>query len=230
LPLALPVTAALLIVDGAFFVANLWKIADGGWLPLTFAALLFIVMVTWRTGVEAIRATLAQPAADGEKFLADLKSGAIPRVEGTTIFLTRSTQRVSRLVMNHARFVGALPRNVIALGVFFEDTPRVRGLNCTLVEHIGEGLWHVIVKFGFFEIPDVRAALSQAQALGHAIDLSEAKFVGSRDLVVSKKVSPALKGWRMTLFAFLYRNSAKVVDRFNLEPERVVEIARQIEI
>jgi KUP system potassium uptake protein len=230
LPLALAVTSAFLIVDSAFFVANLWKIADGGWLPLSFAALLFIVMVTWRTGVEAIRATLVQPSSDGERFLADLRSGVIPRVPGTTIFLTRSTQRISRLVMDHARFVGVLPSNVIALGVFFEDTPRVRGPNCTLVEHIDEGLWHVIVKFGFFEIPDVGAALSQAQGLDPGIDLAEAKFVGSRDLVVRKKIRPALKGWRMTLFAFLYRNSAKVVDRFNLEPERVVEIARQIEI
>jgi KUP system potassium uptake protein len=34
----------------------------------------------------------------------------------------------------------------------------------------------------------------------------------------------------MALFAFLYRNSVKVVDRFNLPPEHVVEIARQIEI
>jgi len=230
LPLALTVTSAFLIVDSAFFVANLWKIADGGWLPLCFAALLFIVMITWRTGVEAIRATLVQPSTDGEKFLADLRSGAIPRVPGTTIFLTRSTQRVSRLVIDHARFVGVLPSNVIALGVLFEDTPRVRGPNCTLVEHIDGGLWHVIVKFGFFEIPDVRAALSQAQGLDPGIDLAEAKFIGSRDLVVRKKIRPALKGWRMTLFAFLYRNSAKVVDRFNLEPERVVEIARQIEI
>jgi KUP system potassium uptake protein len=34
----------------------------------------------------------------------------------------------------------------------------------------------------------------------------------------------------MALFAFLYRNSVKVVDRFNLAPDNVVEIARQIEI
>jgi len=230
LPLVVVVTATFLIVDGAFFVANLWKIADGGWLPLTFAGVLFIVMVTWRTGVEAIRATLVQPSEEGDRFLAELRSGAIPRVDGTTVFLTRSTQKVSRLVMNHARFAGALPRNVIALGVFFEDMPRVRGLNCTLVENIGEGIWHVIVRFGFFEIPDLRQALSQAHGLDKSIDLAAATFVGARDLVVRKKVKPALRGWRMALFAFLYRNSAKFVDRFNLEPERVVEIARQIEI
>jgi KUP system potassium uptake protein len=39
-----------------------------------------------------------------------------------------------------------------------------------------------------------------------------------------------MRGWRLALFAFLYRNSVKLVDRFNLAPENVIEIARQIAI
>jgi KUP system potassium uptake protein len=227
---AIAVAGSLLVVDTGFFLANLWKVADGGWLPLTFAAVLFAVMVTWRTGVDAIRAALMQSPEAGEKFLADLKSGAILRVNGTTVFLTRSTQKVSRLIMDHAHFVGVLPRHAIALSIVFENTPRVSGPKCTLVENVGEGLWHVVARFGFFEIPDLRLALNHAYGLDKAIDLDKALFIGTRDLVVRKRVAPALRGWRMALFAFLYRNSVKVVDRFNLAPENVVEIARQIEI
>ncbi len=227
---AVAVTGVLLVVDTSFFLANLWKIADGGWLPLTFAAVLFIVMVTWRTGVDAIRAALLQSPQAAEKFLADLKSGAIPRVEGTTVFLTRSTQKVSRLIMEHARFVGVLPRHAIALSIVFENTPRVDGPKCSLVENVGEGLWHVVVRFGFFEIPDLKRALAQAYELAHVVNVEKAMFVGTRDLVVCKTAAPALKGWRMALFAFLYRNSVKVVDRFDLPPDHVVEIARQVEI
>jgi KUP system potassium uptake protein len=47
---------------------------------------------------------------------------------------------------------------------------------------------------------------------------------------VHKRKDAVLRGWRLALFAFLYRNSVKVVDRFNLAPENVIEIARQIEI
>jgi KUP system potassium uptake protein len=230
LPVAALVAGFFLIVDGSFFVANLWKIADGGWLPLTFAAILFSIMVTWRSGVEAIRASLLQSPESAEKFLAALRSGSIPRVAGTTIFLTRSTQKVSRLIIEHARFVGVLPEHAVALSVVFENTPRIIGPKCSVVEHIGEGLWHVVARFGFFEIPDLRMALSQAYGLDEAIDLDKAMFVGTRDLVVSRPSAPALTGWRMALFAFLYRNSVKVVDRFNLSPDNVVEIARQVEI
>jgi len=227
---AIGVTGFFLVVDISFFLANLWKVAEGGWLPLSLAAVLFAIMVTWRTGVEAIREALLQSPATAEKFLAHLKAGAIPRVEGTTIFLTRSAQKVSRLIMDHAHFAGALPRNAIALSIVFENTPRIQGPHCSVVENVGEGLWHVVARFGFFEIPDLRRALDSARGLDPSIDISKAMFVGTRDLVVRKKVKPALRGWRRALFAFLYRNSVKVVDRFNLPPEQVVEIARQIEI
>ena len=230
LPVAVLVSGIFLTVDGSFFLANLLKIADGGWLPLSLAAALFLTMVTWRAGVDAVRAALQQTPEAAERFLSDLKNGLVPRVKGTTVFLTRSTQKVSRLVMDHARFVGVLPKHAIALSVVFESTPRVTGPNCSVVDNVGEGLWHVVARFGFFEIPDLRRALAHAPGLGQTLDFDRALFVGTRDLVVQKRKDSRLRGWRLAQFAFLYRNSVKVVDRFNLPPDNVIEIARQIEI
>jgi KUP system potassium uptake protein len=225
-----PVAAVFIVVDTSFFTANLLKIAEGGWLPLTFAAILFVVMITWRRGIESIRKTLVQSPQTAEKFLSDLRSGTIPRMDGTTVFLTRSTQKVSRLIMDHAHFVGVLPRNAIALSVVFESTPRIAGPTCAVVDNVGEGLWHLVARFGFMEIPDLRQALQKTRGLPADIDFDKAMFIGTRDLVVSRREDASLRGWRMALFAFLYRNSVKIVDRFNLEPSNAIEIARQIEI
>jgi KUP system potassium uptake protein len=227
---AVLVAGVFLVVDAGFFAANLLKIAQGGWLPLSFAAVLFVIMITWRKGVDAIRTTLAQPPEAGERFLSDLKSGIIPRVPGTTVFITRSTQKVSGLIMAHAHFVGVLPQHAIALSVVFENTPRILGPSCSVIDNVGEGLWHVVARFGFFEIPDLRRSLDQLHGLDDAVDFDKAKFVGTRDLIVHKRKGAVLRGWRLALFAFLYRNSVKVVDRFNLAPDNVIEIARQIEI
>jgi KUP system potassium uptake protein len=224
------VSGVFLVVDGGFFLANLLKIADGGWLPLSLAAILFVVMTTWRKGIEAIRAALVQPQEAVDRFLSDLKRGAIPRVAGTTIFLTRSRQKVSGLIMSHAHFTGVLPKHAIALNVQFETTPRIAGAHCTVVDNVGDGLWHLVARFGYFEIPDLRRALRDARGLDSAVDFDKALFVGTRDLIVQKRKGASLRGWRLTLFAFLYRNSVKVVDRFNLEPDNVIEIARQIAI
>jgi KUP system potassium uptake protein len=227
---AIAVIGIFIVVDTSFFTANLLKIAEGGWLPLTFAAILFVIMTTWRSGVEAIRATLVQAPNSADRFLADLRDGAIPRVAGTTVFLTRSSQKVSRVIMDHAHFVGVLPSNAIALSVVFENTPRITGPTCTVVENVGEGLWHLVARFGFLEIPDLRQALLKTHGLPKAVDFDKALFVGTRDLVVAKNKNASLHSWRLVLFAFLYRNSVKIVDRFNLEPSNVIEIARQIEI
>ncbi len=227
---AMPVAGIFIIVDSSFFLANLLKIAEGGWLPLTFAAILFLVMITWRSGIDAIRATLVHAPQSADRFLSDLKNGVIPRVEGTTVFLTRSTQKVSRVIMDHARYVGVLPRNAIALSVVFESTPRIVGPTCTVVDNVGEGLWHVIARFGFLEIPNLRQALAGTPGFGAAIDFDKALFFGTRDLVVSKRKNASMRGWRLVLFAFLYRNSVKIVDRFSLDAANVIEIARQIEI
>jgi KUP system potassium uptake protein len=228
--LAVLAGGSFFIVDLAFFSANLLKIEDGGWLPLSLAAIIFVVMTTWRQGLDAVHSGLTQTPEEVERFLSKLKSGAIPRVEGTTVFITRSNQRLSRLIVDHSRYTGVLPRRTVALSIRFETTPRIAEPKCTVVEQLADGLWLIVARFGFFEIPDLRAALNRADGLDQPIDFDRARFVSARDLVVRKAKGSALAGWRVGLFAFLYRNSAKIVDRFNLPPQRVIEIARQIEI
>lgn len=230
LPVALLVGGAFVAVDGLFFVANLAKIADGGWLPLTLAAILFVMMLTWRTGFDAVRAALACPADSEQRFLSRLAAGAIPRVPGTMVFLTRATQRVPRLIMDYLHFAGALPERVIALHVAFDELPRAAGVACAVVDEVGHGLSHVECRFGFVEIPDLRRALAGARGLDPPVDVDEAIFIGARDLVVPRSGSGTARRYRLALFAFLYRNGAKVVDRFNLPSANVVEIARQVEI
>jgi KUP system potassium uptake protein len=165
-----------------------------------------------------------------DDFLARLRRGAIPRVPGTMVFLTRSAQPIPRLVMDYVHFAGALPERVIALHVQFEEVPRAAAAARSSVDGIGEGLWHMVSRFGFLEIPDLRAALRDAPGLAPAVDVDQAVFVGARDLVVPRAHSSALRNRSLALFAFLYRNAAKSFDRFNLPVANTVEIARQIEV
>jgi KUP system potassium uptake protein len=230
LAVSLGVAGAFLCIDCGFFAANLLKIADGGWLPLSFAAALFAIMLTWRSGIDAVRAALARSPESAEQFLQDLAAGKIPRVDGTMVFLTRSTQKVPRLVMDHVHYMGALPRQLISLSVVFTENPRAAGSGCAVITQVAEGWYQVVAEFGFVEIPDLRLALSRAEGLHPGVDLEHAIFVASRDLVVHREGSTALRRRRMALFAWLFRNAVKAVDRFNLPPNNVIEVARQIEV
>ena len=87
--------------DVGFFAANLLKIADGGWIPLTFGGLVFVVMTTWHFGVAAIQRTLATMTESPARFLERLETRRIARVPGTAIFLTRITDAIAPLMTSN---------------------------------------------------------------------------------------------------------------------------------
>jgi KUP system potassium uptake protein len=72
--------------------------------------------------------------------------------------------------------------------------------------------------------------MKSLKGLGDEIDIDHAIFFGNRDLATRRPFAPRLPGWQLSLFAFLYRNAVKMFDRFNLPPEHVLEISREIEI
>lgn len=229
--LSLAVAGVFLVLDSAFFLANLLKIAEGGWLPLTLGAAIFFIMTTWRSGVDCVHDALEAPPEVAEQFLSDLAAGKIPRVPGTAIFLTKATsQKIAPLVIYHAQHMGSLHERVVMLMVQFEEIPRVSNEQRCHAEYIAEGIWHATVRFGFVEIPNLRRALASLKHLDPHIDTENGVYFAARDLIVRKPRHAALAHWRLPLFAFLYRNSVKVVDRFNLPARNVVEIARKIEV
>jgi KUP system potassium uptake protein len=228
--LSLLVAGLFLIVDLAFFSANLLKIADGGWVPLTMGALVLVVMIAWRSGVDAVRTSLARRSEAPEDFIAQLQAGHIPRVPGAAVFMTRAEGRIPALMTDHIKHMGALQQHVVVLRVVFEETPRIAEAERSAIAPLGQGVWWVTIRFGFIEIPDVCAALESIKPIDDAIDFSQAIYFATRDLVVPSPDAPYWRRRALPLFAFLYRNAAKVVDRFKLPAPNVVEIARQIEI
>jgi KUP system potassium uptake protein len=227
---SLAVAGVFLVVDIAFFYANLLKIAEGGWLPLTLGAGVFFIMSTWRSGVDCVHDALAGTEEDSQKFLDELATGKIPRVPGTAIFLTKSPQKIPPLMIYHVHHMGSLHERVVTLTVVFEETPRVESGQRCEAEHIAEGIWHATARFGFMEIPDLCRALSNLKHLDPKLDTDGGVYFAARDLIVRKPGRGRLAHWRLPVFAFLYRNAVKVVDRFSLPSRNVVEVARKIEV
>jgi KUP system potassium uptake protein len=214
-PTALLTSGVFLVVDFAFFAANLLKIVEGGWIPLTFGAIVFVVMTTWHSGIEAMRRRLATMTEPPERFLERLEANRIPRVPGTAIFLTRIAEAIPPLIILHVSQIGALPQTVIALTVKFADIPRVNLSNRLELVRVFEGFWHLTVHYGFVEIPDLPSALRAAKDLGCPVDLDTAIYFGAHDEVVRGEPGGRLLRWRLPLFAFLFRNSVRAVDLFN---------------
>ena len=227
---ALITSGLFLAVDFAFFAANLFKIQEGGWIPLTFGTLVFIVMVSWHFGFEAMRHRHTVLTETPDEFFRRLKQDHVPRVPGTAIFLTRLTTAAPFLIVEHVAQMRALHENAIALTVKFDYIPRVASRDRIELAKLAEGFWHITVHFGFVQVPDIPAALRQAKDRGCPIDLEDAVYFGSRDAVVSSKQRSWLVRTSLRLFTLMFRNSVRTVDLFNIPPEKYVEVGRQIEV
>ena len=222
-------TGILLAIDLAFFSANLLKILEGGWIPLTFGALVFIIMTTWHSGAETMRQRSAARSLQPAEFFALLRSDNVVRVPGTAVFLTRLGKAIPPVIVDYVKQVGSLQKTVIALTVSFEDVPRVRSKDRVRIEQLNDGFWHVTVHFGFVEIPDLPAILRLAKKDGVPV-LDGASYYIERNDVVSRKHRNPLSQWRVALFSFMSRNSAHAIDRFKIPSSALIEIGRRVEL
>jgi KUP system potassium uptake protein len=151
-------------------------------------------------------------------------------VPGTAVFLGRSGLVIPPVMRQHIAQMKALQQVVVSLTVEFRRTPRVREAERAEVIHIADGLWHVTVRFGFVEVPNLAAALASAGAKGCPLDLDDAVYFAAHDEVVRSRTQPRLAGWRRILFAFMYRNAVRVPDLFDLPADSFLEVGRQVEL
>ena len=223
------VIGLFLVVDFSFFSANLLKLLDGGWVPLTIGAVVFLVMVTWRQGIESVHARLVADQEPIDAFVANLERESVARPPGVAAFLTRMSDRTPPLMTEYVRLTGSLHQTVVALSLSLEELPRIAEQDRADFSQIGPDFWRVNLRYGFMENPDLGEELCNLTAFGEKVDLSKALFFGTRDYVRRDK-HPAMGGLRTSLFSFLFRNGVRITDRFNLPPDRTIEIAREIKI
>ncbi len=210
---ALPTAAVFLSIDLAFFSANLLKIAEGGFVPLLAGAVMFAIMSTWRQGVAALRASGAERAVAPDRFLKRLANSQVPRVAGTAVFLTALREPIPPNMVGHIDQFGALHENVVTLTVAFEPVSRVPMEERLTLQRYGAGVWHVIARYGFVEIPLLQNTLAEATHQGCPVVPQEAVFIGGRDEVVRRagqqddrrqvSAPPRLAGWRGRVFGIM---------------------------
>jgi KUP system potassium uptake protein len=123
-------------------------------------------MVSWHFGFEVMRHRHTVLSETPDEFFRCLRQSGVPRVPGAAIFLTRLATTTPFLIVEHVAQMRALHETAIALTVKFEDIPRVAPRDRIALVNPAEGFWHIIVHFGFVQVPDIPAALRQAKDRG----------------------------------------------------------------
>jgi KUP system potassium uptake protein len=225
------VSGAFLVIDLAFFGANVIKIQHGGWFPLLVAAGVYAVMTTWSTGRQLVVRRLADTEVPLSQFFASLAAKPPVRVPGTGIFMTARPEGAPPILVHHLTHNKVLHEHVVLLTVSTVDVPMVDPESAISVDKLTNGFSRVVAKFGFMEAPDVPAALERARSLGLNWRLDDTTYYLAHLTLFTHSTSRlGMMVWRDKLFIFLSRNARRATNYFQIPPDRVVEIGIQLEI
>ncbi len=161
LPLVLALSGFFLIIDLAFFGANIIKIPHGGWFPLVVGALIFLLMTTWKKGRRILAARLLSRAHPIEDFLRDISKNPPARVPGTAVFMNGTAAGTPPALMHNLEHNKVLHERVVLLTVKTKQAPYVEQDDRVTVEPLGHEFYRMIISYGFMEDPDIPKVLDE---------------------------------------------------------------------
>ncbi|GAB0114090.1 potassium transporter Kup [Acidisoma sp. C75] len=223
------VFGVFLFLDLVFFISNLMKIPDGGWVPIAVALVLMAVMTSWKRGRELMLQRWKQDSLPLNSFLARLPSSRIIRVPGTAVFLTGNGAYVPNALLHNLKHNKVLHERVFLVTVQTADVPEVPEQERLEVEELAPQINRVIVKYGFQESPNIPRALEEMRTLGVPFDPMQTSYFLGREVIV-KALVPKLPLWRLWLFLVLSRNAVPATEFFRIPSDRVVELGVRIAI
>ena len=227
---ALAVTGVFLLIDGAFWSANLLKIPDGGWFPLLVGSIVFILLTTWKAGRALLAGRLRSQTLPRELLVNEVISGNITRVPGTAVFMYSDPAGTPPGLLHNLKHNKVLHSHVLLLAVQTEEVPFVHLESALETEHLGAGLYQVVLHHGFMESVDVPARLATLQIDGLRIHPSTTSYFLGRELLIPTRRRPGLAHWRERLFTVMAANSRGAASFFGLPPNRVIELSTVVEL
>lgn len=217
------------LVQLAFFGANLVKVGSGGWFPLLVGLAVFTLLTTWKKGRARLGEKLKQSTLPLETLLEDIAANPPNTARGTAIYLSGRMDTAPLALLHNLKHNKVFHRRVVFLTIVSKDAPYVDDDERLTVESLKEGIYRVIGNFGFMETPNIPKLLKGCRAEGLDLNPNEVSYFLSKETIIPK-ASPGMPLWRERLFALMSRNATNAASFFKLPPGRVVELGMQVEV
>jgi KUP system potassium uptake protein len=219
----------LVVVDMAFFSANLLKLLEGAWVPLLFGVAVAVMIWTWRRGAAILIAKTRRIEVPLTDLIRSLEKRPPHIVKGTAVFLTSDPSFVPTALMHNLKHNKVLHEHNVILTIETAQTPRVDPAERVRMETISDKFATVRLKFGFMESPNVPKALVIARKLGWQFDIMATSFFVSRRSLKPSAQS-GMPQWQDHLFIAMSRSANDATDYFQIPTGRVVEVGTQVTI
>ena len=219
----------LLALDLAFFLSNVLKIPEGGYVPLVLGVALFVMMLTWHRGRELLFARIRQDGLPLKSFIARLPQSRTVRVPGTAVFMTSQAEFLPGALLHNLKHNKVLHERVLFVTVANEDVPQVGADRRRAVEELAPNIYRIALRYGFQESPNIPRELEALAELGIPYEPMQTSYFLGRETVVAAAV-PKMSRWRQWLFVVLSRNSLPATEFFRIPSDRVVELGVKVAI
>jgi len=223
------VFGSLFLLDTVFFIANIVKVPEGGWVPLVLASLLIAVMTSWKRGRDLLLSRWRHDSLPLASFLARLPQSRIMRVPGIAVFLTGNPDYVPNALLHNLKHNKVLHERVLFVTVLNEDVPDIPRAERASVEQLAPGIHRVVLRYGFMESPNIPRALGRLRAQGVDFDPMQVSYFLGREVLVPAMV-PKMPIWRLWLFLVMARNAVSATEFFRIPSDRVVELGVRVAI
>jgi KUP system potassium uptake protein len=225
---AILLVGPFLIIDTAFFGANVLKIREGGWVPIALAFIIFVLMTTWNRGREIVQDLLRRGMLPIDLLLADLANRKTARVPGLAVFMTREPEGAPVVLLHHLKHNKVLHEQVVLLSILSEEVPEIPDDDRITIQRLTQGFYRITARYGFMETTNVPGILARAREAGIDSKPLETTYYLGREQLIPTGTTP-LWSWRKKLFVFMSRNSRSATAFYGIPPNRVVELGAQIE-
>ncbi|MBW8876097.1 MAG: potassium transporter Kup [Acidobacteria bacterium] len=221
--------SSFLVLDLAFFGANLVKIPHGGWFPLLVAGIVYLLLNTWKQGRQMLATVLKEEGLPLEEFIRSVRPGSPMRVPGTAVFLTTNPSATPTTLLHNLKHNKVLHEQVVLMTVVTEEVPWLSQADRVEVEPLEKGFYRLTARYGFTQTPQAQDVLDCAREDGLYLDLMKTTFfLGRETLIPGSHAGMAL--WRKRLFALMSRNAQRFTDFFQIPINRVVELGMQVRL
>jgi KUP system potassium uptake protein len=218
-----------MIIDLAFFGANLTKVMAGGWVPLVVALIIFTTMTTWKTGRKLLEIRNREKVISLNNFLEILDQRNPHRSAGTAIYFASGLSNTPYALINSFEHFKTVHEHLIFLRVTTEEIPHVEKQDRVRIIDIGHGCFTINIHYGFMDLFNIPKEIEGLKVGNVIIDpLKVSYFLGKENLFATK--IPGMALWRERLFAFQSANSQDATTYFKLPRGRVMEIGIQVEL
>ncbi len=218
-----------LIIDLSFWGANLLKVLQGGWVPLTMGAVIYFLMTTWHNGRKNLLNKIHEQTLSIENFVTEFLSIRMIAIPGTAIYMSSSSTGTPPPLIKNITHNRLLHKQVVILTIKFHKVPHIRLEERIQIEQPTEGFYRVIANYGFMDITNIQQIIELLDKQGIKIKMEKTTFFLGRETLIPKKKN-LFEMIRDKIFILMSNNSQRATDFFNIPPTRVYEVGTQVEL